>query len=288
MSIKTKRILVPIGFSEQSHTALDQAVIIAKAVKAEIVLIAVMESSTLWKKIFSQTTDEKKLKEETLSKLQEVIATYSAHGVRIEPMVAQGVVYEEIARAAEMLMPELVVMGTNGRPENFKKKILGSNAYNVAKQVKEPVLIVKGIKNFTSIKNIVFPVLLERKSKEKVTECIHWARVFDAKVRIVAVTKNKDDYNSLLPHVNQVSDFMTKHGVENSTEMIRDEKRTIPQALIEYTDQIDADMMIIMDDGDEGWSLFASDVVEVIYNSDFPVMCIAPIPGKYAPGFQAI
>jgi len=288
MTIKTKRILVPVGFSEQSLAALDQAIIVAKAIDAEIVLLAVAESNTFWQKLFNKDVNEEELKDDIMKKLLEVAAKYENSSVRIEPMVAKGTVYEEIARVAEMILPELVIMGTNGRPENFLKKRIGSNAYNVARLVKDPVIIVKGVKNFTDINSIVFPIVLDRKSKEKVGECLHWARIFGATVNVVAVSKDKDEYKKLVPHVTQVTDFINKHGVKATAEIIRSEGRSVPQATLDYADQINADLLIIMDDGDEVFRVFSTEVEEVIYNADLPVMCVTPSPSKYSAGFQSI
>lgn len=288
MHTKTKRILVPVGFSEQSLIALDQAIIVAKNIQAEIVVIAVAEANTFWQKLFNRDVNEEALKDDVLKKLLEVTAKYKDSGVNIEPMVAKGVVYEEVARAAEMIVPELVIMGTNGKPDNLRRQMIGSNAYNVAKLVKEPVIIVKGVKNFTSIKNIAFPVVLDRKSKEKVGECLHWARIFDSMVSIVAISRDKDEYNKLVPHVAQVAEFITRHGVKCTAEIIRSEGRSIPQATLDYCERINADLLIIMDDGEDSFRILTTEVEEVIYNADLPVMCVTPSPAKYAAGFQAI
>jgi nucleotide-binding universal stress UspA family protein len=285
---KTKRILVPIGFSEQSLRAFDQAIIVAKLIGADLVLISVIETNSFLQRLLNKEHDEEKLKAEALKHLVELIESRKESGVHMEPMVSRGVVYEEIARAADMLSPELVIMGTNGRPENFNKKMVGSNAFRVVKSVTEPVITMKGERGFTRVKTIVFPVLLDRKSKEKVGECLHWARIFGSQVKIVAVAKDEDEQTKLLPHVTQVFDFITKHGVHAESKIIDAEGRSVPIAVVDYCDEVDADLLIIMEDNDDSIiRILGNEIEDVLYNAEIPVLCVTPKPSKYALGFQA-
>ncbi len=288
MSEKSKRILVPVGFSEQSLKALDHAVIIAKHIKAEIVLLSVVESNSFWEKLFGKERDEDGLKEEALKKLNEIIDNYKDHGLFMETMVGRGEVYEEIARVADLISAELVVMGTNGRPENFNKKMVGSNAFRVVKNVEQPVITIKGERSATEIKTIVFPMMLDRKSKEKVGECLHWARIFGAKVKVVAISNNKEEFKKLTPHVNLVTDFIKDHGVEASSEIIKTKVKSVPIGILNYCNEVNADMIIIMEDEEPGViRMGGNEVEDVLYNAEIPVMCVTPKPSKFAPGFQA-
>jgi len=284
---KTKRILVPIGFSEQSLRALDQAIVVAKLIEADLVLISVIESNTFLQRLLNKEHDEEMLKAEALRQLIALIDERQDSGVHMEPMVSRGTVYEEVARACDMLSPELVIMGTNGRPDNFNKKMVGSNAFRVVKHVQEPVITMRTERGFTQVKNIVFPVLLDRKSKEKVGEALHWARVFGAAIRIVAVARDEDERLKLLPHVNQVHDFIVKHNVAVDANIIDANGRSIPIAVVEYCEEIKADLLIIMEDNDESLiRIMGGEVEDVLYNAEVPVMCVTPKPSKYAAGFQ--
>ena len=291
MSQKTKRVLVPVGFSEQSIRALDQALIVAKSINAEVVAISVIETNTFWEKLFNRERDLDNAKEETFKALIELTESREkSSGVRIEPLVARGHVDEEIARAVDMLSPEIIIMGTNGRPENFGKKILGSNAYRVVKKVKEPVIVMKGERGFESVKIIAFPVILDRKSKEKVGECLHWARIWGAAVKIVAVADDEKMRKKLMPHVLQVQEFITEHKVPASWDIIDSLGRSAPESVLDYCDKVNADVLMIMDDGDDDFvgRVITTEVEQVLYNADIPVMCVTPKPAIYGSGFQAI
>lgn len=289
MSEKTRRILVPVGFSEQSLRALDQALIVAKSIGAEVSVISVIESNSFWEKLMNKERDLDKLKDETLASLMEVIDEREHIGVHIEPMVSRGAVHEEIARAVDMLAPEIIVMGTNGRPENLGKKFVGSNAYRVMKDVKEPIIIMRGERGFSTVDRMVFPIMLDRKSKEKVGECLHWARIWDAEVNIVAAASSEKEKGKLKPHVLQVHEYINKHGIKASWEIIDANGKTTPMAVLDYCDEVNADMLMIMDDDDDALTRIAGNEVEdVLYNAEIPVMCVTPKPAKYGSGFQAI
>ena len=285
---KTKRIIVPIGFCEQSLNALDQAVLVAKKDKSEIILISVVEANSFWQNMFGKHKNEDALKEEVLKKLTAIIEERKSSGVHMEPMVSAGVVYEEIAKVADMVVPEVIIMGTNGQPENFNKKWLGSNAYRVTKHVKEPIIILKGGQKLSTVKSMVFPVVIDKKSKEKVGDCLHWSRIFGSDVRVVAVAKDNKDYAKLQPHVVQVSDFINKHGVPANHRIIDDENRGVPTAIIDFCANVNSDMIIITDEEDYGVPTGKrNDVEEILYSSHVPVMFVTPRPAKYGAGFQS-
>ena len=52
MSVTTSKILVPIGFSDQSMVALGQAFNLAKIKKSEIVLLSVIEEQNMMESLF--------------------------------------------------------------------------------------------------------------------------------------------------------------------------------------------------------------------------------------------
>ena len=161
MSIESPKILVPVGFSEQSILALRQAVVFAKAMKASITLLTVMEGNGFLKKLFNTDQSGDDLKPMVKAKLQELANEHIvAAGIDFQVMVSQGLVYEEVAKVSEIIDADLVIMGTNGKPQNFRKRFIGSNAYRVVTLVQPPVITVKGVRNIEGIKTIIFPLLL--------------------------------------------------------------------------------------------------------------------------------
>lgn len=285
MPNSSPKILVPIGFSEQSILALEQSVVFAKAMKAEITLLTVMEGNGFFKKMFNsdKTTDE--LKPQVKEKLRELADEYSQKsGVKMEIMVSQGLVYEEVARVSEIIDADLVIMGTNGKPQNLRKRFIGSNAYRVVTLVKPPVITIKGVRNIHEINTIIFPLVLDRRSKEKVGPALHYARLFNADIKIVSIIENKEKTPVLKAHVKQVATFIGDHGINCTAELIEPKDKGVVRNTLNYAYENNGDLMIITeDDGEQdiaGYFL-GSDVQAMVYHSEIPVMCITPSEVKW-------
>ena len=99
------KILVPIGFSEQSLTALNQASIFAKATEnASITLLSVIEEGGFFSKMFSSSSNTEQIHSEVSKKLKEVADNFQKdHNIPTNTMVAEGVVYEEFVIGRERL-----------------------------------------------------------------------------------------------------------------------------------------------------------------------------------------
>ena len=147
-------ILVPIGFTNQSLVALQQAVIVAKHTNSELFLLSVVEMPTALQKIFSDYEEkQKQFKEKLRENLVELSNKYCEGVSNVKYLVSSGKIYEEISDIAESLGSSLIVMGTDGTPKDIKKKFIGSNANKVVRLAPCPVITIKGksIKNTCNI-----------------------------------------------------------------------------------------------------------------------------------------
>ena len=94
--MSASKILVPIGFSEQSMVALGQAFNLAKIKKSDVVLLSVIEEQSMMQSLFSDDKSEE-IKIKVKGKLEEIGLDYSnKYGVDVDTMVAKGRVYEQI------------------------------------------------------------------------------------------------------------------------------------------------------------------------------------------------
>jgi nucleotide-binding universal stress UspA family protein len=286
----TFKILVPIGFSEQSLLALDQAITFEKAIEnAEITLLSVIEEHNgFFKRLFGSksASSEETLKKEVSTKLKEVAARYEGKTTNLlKTMVAKGVVYEEVARVSELLECDLVVMGTNGKPDNFRKRFIGSNAYRSATLVQPPVVTVKGVRKPEQVDTIIFPLVLDRRSKEKVGPALYYARLFKAQIKIVSVVTDEEETKKMRGHLKQVEKFISDHGITCSAELMQPkENKSVVRNTLKYAYDNDGDLMIITEDSrkrDLTDYFLGSDVQAMLYHSEIPVMCITPSEVKW-------
>jgi nucleotide-binding universal stress UspA family protein len=63
-------------------------------------------------------------------------------GLRVQNVLAEGVVFDEVLRAARRLHCDLIVLATHGRT-GLKHVLMGSVAENVVRRAPCPVLIVR-------------------------------------------------------------------------------------------------------------------------------------------------
>ncbi len=288
-------ILVPMGFSEQSILALDQAIVFAKAMNADITLLTVIDEDSHVRKMLDMQKDEdpSDLEVQVKAQLEEYAVKYREQsGVQIRTMVAKGVVYEEINNAVESIGAELVIMGTNGKPTNLRKRFIGSNAYRTAVMVKVPVITIKGVRNINKIKKIIFPLVLDRRSKEKVGPALHYARLFGATIQVVSVSYNEDDTRMIRAHHKQVTTFINEHGIECSSEILHPtEGKGVVRHTLNYAYENDGDLIIITEDDRERDLtdyFLGTDVQAVIYHSEIPVLSITPSDVKWASMWEGI
>lgn len=282
--MKTPSILVPIGFSEQSMFALDEAVIFAKAMKAKITLLSVVEDSRAFRKSLA-IKEGQDVKETVSNKLKTLAGEYAdKSGVDIDTMIASGVVYEEIARVSELIEAQMVVMGTNGKPQNLRKRFIGSNAFRVVTLVQPPVITVKGVKRIDKIDTIIFPLIPDRRSKEKVGPALHYARLFGANIKVVSVLNDESQAKMLRANLKQVTNFINESGVKCSAELVQPKQKGVVRNVLNYAYDNEGDLVIILEDDKERDLtdfFLGTDVQAMIYHSEIPVMSITPSKVKY-------
>ncbi len=285
------KILVPTGFSDQSLNAAKQAAYFAKVMKGKLILLSVIERDGLLARIFEDKEVSQKLKEKAQTELERIAREKSKEfGIEVETTVREGVVYEEIANAAEEYNVDLVVMGTNGKPGNLRQRMIGSNAYRVVTLVQPPVITIKGDAEISKIKNLVFPIMADRKSREKTGTAMRIARLFDAHIHAVSFVIRESERETLTRQLRQVEKFISERGVKVSSELVVPENRKpIAKHTIEYARKVGGDLILITEEGEEpdlADMLLSSDVRDMLYYSEIPVMSVTPSPEKFKSVFE--
>ena len=282
----TNKILVPVGFSEQSLAALKQACLIAKIKKSEVIILSVIEEQS---KISGLLIDNpfEEIRSKVKDKLDEISEMHSSKfSVKVDSMVASGKIYEQIVEVSSMINANLIVMGTNGSPKGVIKKFIGSNAERVVRLSNTPVITIKENTSTENFDNIILPLDLGKETKEKVTFAIEYARYWNSTIRIVSVflKDNTNEKNILIKNLNQVSNFISNAGVKCTSELIEGEKKqSLGDFVINYEKKFDSVLIIIMTKKEE---LALSNNLSVtaryiIHNSKIPVMSIKPKPRKF-------
>ena len=280
MKQQKKKILVPVDFSSQSYIGLEQAYNLAKINNAQISLLHIInEESPLWS-IYSD--DEKQV---VTDKMRNKMVEF-AHKLikdenfKLQVLIRKGKLCDTIIRISEEHDFDFIVMGTS-TADNIKKKIIGSNALRVISEAYCPVITVKGKHFRPECNNIILPLDLTKETKEKVTNALRFARLFNAKIFVVSIVSMDDEFilKRLNTQLKQVEDFLTKGNVECSTELIRCKDKSRAECLIDYIHEKQGDLIIITTH-QQPFGIFryfiGSFAKEIIHGVDIPVMSIVP------------
>ena len=143
---KPSCILVPIDFSETSLAALDTGVLLAAQLDAKMILLSVTEPYYL---VDSSAVPHFDL-EGTRARLREVLEEKARKWSReipfstknCEVLALEGLIVDEILRAAVQMRADLIVMGTHGR-KGWARAVLGSVTEQVLRRAPCPVLAIR-------------------------------------------------------------------------------------------------------------------------------------------------
>lgn len=142
------RILVPLDGSPTAEAGLREAISLASALKAKVVLLHVIDDFALMVEMASVTSSEtmrdalRQYGQRALDKAQQAAADAGVMSETFVREVAQARVSEIINHEAVTHRCDLVVMGTHGR-RGFSRLTLGSNAEAVLRTSTIPVLLVR-------------------------------------------------------------------------------------------------------------------------------------------------
>lgn len=144
-----KCIVCPTDFSESAARAEQEAIRLAKALGAELVLAHVGADEMLWREgvntpeLRAVVEGQRKWAADSLAALARGLA---ADGVKARAVVTVGVPWKEIVRLAAEEHAEMIVIGTQGRT-GLARLLLGSVAERVIRHAPCPVLTVRPDKN---------------------------------------------------------------------------------------------------------------------------------------------
>ena len=145
---RMRRIIHPTDFSKASTAAYKRAVDMAKAARAELLLVHVSALAIpfVGDGYVSPAVYEDARKAGLAygqRHLDALVRKAQRAGVRARSLLVEGVPHERIAQAARSKKADLVVIGTHGRT-GLAKLFVGSVASRVLAVAPCPVLVVRG------------------------------------------------------------------------------------------------------------------------------------------------
>jgi len=146
--MKTRRILHPSDFSSAARAAFARAVAMAKAERAELLLVHVMTpviplmgDGYISPKIYDDM--ERSMRAHGQKQMDKLVAKAKTAGARTRGLLLEGTAADRIVRAARSYRADVIVIGTHGRT-GLARVFLGSVAARVVGTAPCPVLTVRG------------------------------------------------------------------------------------------------------------------------------------------------
>ncbi len=257
--------------------ALRQCFDLAKFIKAEVLLLYVIESNDFFSGFFAPGLD--KVKDEVEERLQNLCKQMNEEtGIPFHYSIENGKAYERIVFKAEEINARFIVMGKNGSNQGIKR-FLGSNTIHVISESKCPVISIKGRESI-GYKKIVLPLDLSKRTREKVGSAISFSKHFGSEVHVVSVLSGGVfiQRSRIYKKMKKVQKELESNGVPCVLKLYNKTKQPDWERVLGYTNEINADLIMVMthQEGRARDYYIGSFSHHIINESEIPVLSIIP------------
>ncbi len=187
------KILIPTDFSKNAVHAVAYAATIAKAIKAELVLLNVYTPPVTRASVAYPLITEEigRMKKEAREKLEQLVADISEnYGITCTYVVGMGDPVPEIISESENSAVDLIVMGTKGAT-GLEKILFGSNTAAVIEQATCPVMAIPATARIGVPGKIVFATDYQDNDLDTLKALSKFISAFGAELTILHVSKEK-------------------------------------------------------------------------------------------------
>lgn len=244
-----KKILVPVDFTETSEAAINEAVIIAKELKAQLFIIHVVEYLGYYFSVVPETQtihpsiiEMEKVVQKKMEAIQKKIK--ATEGIVPVIFVTTGHIHDEIISFSNKKKIDLIIMGTHGA-SGYKELFIGSNAQRIVTLSDIPVLTMRKKKRKAGFKNILLPIDNSLHSREKVNLTILIAQLFNAKIHILGLPDSADtnDLNKINIKLDSVEKLITAGKLSHKTTIVHE--KSLAKAAMDYAEKRKCDLIVI-------------------------------------------
>ncbi len=281
MENNKNKIIVAIDFQDQSLIALEYASYFATIIKADLILIHVLEESGFIKKIM--TSDEQIINQYNTAKkhLDSLAEKYKAEH-KVTTLVKSGKVYQVLIDTAKDLQPVFILMGIKENASS-KKSMVGSNALHVIEDCGFPVLTVGAQEMYLSTEineDIVLPLDLTKNVSEQIQAAIAFAKLLKSNIRVLTVLREESASKEvlMLTQLKKVEDAIKDEGINCTTKLLKDLKTPIHDLVLDFAKEELSQLIIIMTQNETSFidHFIGSTAKRFIEKSETPVLSITP------------
>lgn len=255
-----RSLLIPHDFTSVGDKALEYALVMAKALKADVDLLHVVKGDS----------GRNKAK----SKFESIIANLKdkPEGVEVKYHIKSGSIFTDIASTASELHSAMIIMGTHGA--KGMQKLFGSFAIKVITSTHVPFLVVQENYNGTNFDKIVIPIDESQESLQIEQAASGIAELLGAEVHIL--TERKFDSNLKLKvavHSGLISKQFKEHGIPYVTAILKG--KNYSKEIVKYAVENKADLISFAYHSDSLLPQFDTFAQSLITNSQgVPVLVV--------------
>jgi nucleotide-binding universal stress UspA family protein len=276
-----KKVLVPVSIGNEDIVALKQALNFQVIYNCEIVLLNVLTKAPILNKIKEGKVSRRQLNkaEKNLKKFAEKffdgkIPSYVTLRVTVGNLV------QEILITAEKINCDLIIIKKRKRKVSRFSFFRRENADKIIFSALCPVLTIPGKRSRNTIKNILIPIDITKKTSIKIAWAKYLAKEFNAKVHAVSVLDlNIDPLKSLAyQKALFIEKSMREEGLEANVELLKANNQSMHQVILSYIAELNPDLVLIMTHQES--ILFDNYIgkfaTEVIHGSISPIFSLVP------------
>jgi nucleotide-binding universal stress UspA family protein len=287
--MRTKKILVPVNFSQASDAALVFATRMASPMKAKVTCLYVNEElDSIARKFIPRdiNTRIRRHAEEMLSlKANEIIRPDNL--TSFEVIVSNGKPYQKILEKARDLSTDIIVMGKSDS-SNHHPEVLGSNTRRIITKSDIPVMVVTGGTG-RSLNNLLLPLDLLKTVDFKLAKAIEMARLLQLDLNVLAVITSGSDglRGKCVLRLEEIRKIVIAEGIGCGVRLCVS-GRPVHEEILQYAATIHASLIMLMvqQEGRPMDYLIGTTAQSIICKSRIPIFSINTEVRSHTPGIK--
>jgi nucleotide-binding universal stress UspA family protein len=285
-----KKILVPVALTDEFYIALDQAMHFHKAYRTEILLLHVAHEYSFLQRVLKRERIHS-LNIQVKDRLEGFIKKYfnGKKPQNIDYKIVNGPLVQSILKEASSNNCDLIIIKKAAKTKNPGGFFRTENADKIISEAVCPVLTISNDPTSDEINDILLPVDIFKKSANKVAWAISIAKQFNSTLHIICVLSIdiKPEDSLAYRKSKDIEEAIRKEGIKSDTVILKSGSKSIAQTVLEYSDKIKPDMIMIMTHQetilrDNYLGSFAGDI---IHTSELPVFSVVPRKETLLDGF---
>jgi len=274
-----KKILVPVPLTQDFSVPLEQALYFHRVYRSEIILLHVVKGFSLFHKVMDP--DKPGMHNRlAMTRLRRLVDHYFQGEIpeNVTFRMVSGDLIPSILKTARVMECDLIIIKKAKRIRRRFRK--AENADKLIAEAVCPVLTIMDRPTSETIKNILIPVDIFKKTSYKVAWSISLARKFGAKLHIASVLQMDIKMEDSLAYKKsrKIEMDIRKKGIDVETVILKADGKAAHEVVLEHASHLKPDMMLIMTHQESILfdNYLGSFATEIIHKSKVPVFSVVP------------